>query len=369
MWICADPLGHLQATGVDAAGRKQYLYHARWRELRDRQKFDQMVDFARALPRLRRRDARRSASGDELDRRARAGLRGAAARRRPVPDRQRGVRRRRGRRGTGDGDQGHVRDRRRRGGVRLPGQGRRPPRAGGPGPAARRRSCAALKRRRGGGEQLLAYRERRRWHDVRSEQINDYLKEQIGEEYSAKDFRTWNATVLAAVSLAADGREAAPRRARKRAIDGAVSGVAEVLGNTPAVARRSYIDPRVFDRYLSGWTIGGAVDRIGSLDGPDDRRRARLERAVLDLLHDDRGSPAVQRDVGQQRPRNSQSYWTRSPEPSAAGAVIETSVSATSGRSAMAVSIQQPAARHDRQLIRAVREVATASAIVAPAMC
>ena len=132
---------------------------------------------------------------------------------------------------------------------------------------------------------------------MRSEQISDYLKEQIGEQYSAKDFRTWNATVLAAVSLAADGRGADSQRARKRAIDGAVRGVAEVLGNTPAVARRSYIDPRVFDRYLSGWTIGAAVDRIGSLNGPDDRRRARLERAVLDLLHDDRGSAAVARDV------------------------------------------------------------------------
>jgi DNA topoisomerase IB len=68
-----------------------------------------------------------------------------------------------------------------------------------------------------------------------------------------------------------------------------------VLGNTPAVARKSYIDPRVFDRYLSGWTIGGELDRIGRLRGPDDRRRARLEDAVLDLLHDDHGSPAVEK--------------------------------------------------------------------------
>jgi DNA topoisomerase-1 len=71
--------------------------------------------------------------------------------------------------------------------------------------------------------------------------------------------------------------------------------VAEVLGNTPAVARRSYVDPRVFDRYLSGWTIGGEVDRIGDLRGPDDRRRARLERAVLDLIDDDHASAAVER--------------------------------------------------------------------------
>ncbi len=157
----------------------------------------------------------------------------------------------------------------------------------------------ALKRRRGGGDQLLAYKEGRRWHDVRSEQINDYLKSLAGDAYSAKDFRTWNATVLAAVSLAADGREAKSATARKRAIKGAVRGVAEVLGNTPAVARRSYIDPRVFDRYLSGWTIGGEVDRLGDLRGPDDRRRARLERAVLALMDGDHDSPAVERFAGQ----------------------------------------------------------------------
>ena len=75
--------------------------------------------------------------------------------------------------------------------------------------------------------------------------------------------------------------------------------MAEVLGNTPAVARRSYIDPRVFDRYLSGWTIGGELDRLGDLRGPDDRRRARLERAVLALLDGDHDSPAVERFTGQ----------------------------------------------------------------------
>ena len=78
-------------------------------------------------------------------------------------------------------------------------------------------------------------------------------------------------------------------------INRAIRGVAEVLGNTPAVARGSYIDPRVFDRYLSGWTIGGAIDRIGPLEDPDERIRARLERAVLELLDDHRDSPGVER--------------------------------------------------------------------------
>src|SRR5205085_761522 len=154
----------------------------------------------------------------------------------------------------------------------------------------------SLKRRRSGGPQLLAYRNGRRWTGLRSEEINDYLKAQLGENYSAKDFRTWNATVMAAVSLATDGREASSKTARKRAIDGAVRAVATLLGNTPAVARRSYIDPRVFDRYLSGWTIAGELNRIDDLDPANDRIRNRIEKAVLDLLAENSESPALERD-------------------------------------------------------------------------
>jgi DNA topoisomerase-1 len=299
VWICSDPLGHLQATGIDAAGRKQYLYHPRWRELRDRQKFDQMVDFARALPRLRKR-VRADMKGDELDQRQ---VMACAIRLLDVglfrigseeyADDEGGV-------GLATVEKDNVTveddevvfDYLAKSGLRRV-QAVQDPQT--------REVVAALKRRRSGPNQLLAYRAGRRWHAVRSEQINEYLKGQLGEEFSAKDFRTWNATVLAAVSLAADGRGAISVAARKRAINGAVRGVAEVLGNTPAVARRSYIDPRVFDRYLSGWTIGGEVDRIGGLKGPDDRRRARLERAVLELLDDDRASPAVERFAGRGR--------------------------------------------------------------------
>src|SRR5207302_621150 len=95
----------------------------------------------------------------------------------------------------------------------------------------------ALKRRRGVPLELLAYRTGPRWHPLRSDEINEYLKSRLGQEFSAKDFRTWNATVRAAVSLATIGREATTKTARKRAIDAAMRGVAELLGNTPAVAR------------------------------------------------------------------------------------------------------------------------------------
>jgi DNA topoisomerase IB len=143
-----------------------------------------------------------------------------------------------------------------------------------------------LKRRRGGDAQLLAYRNGHSWQPLHSTEINDYLKEQIGSDFSAKDFRTWNATVLTAVALATDGASASSKTGRKRAIDRAVRAVAELLGNTPAVARRAYIDPRVFDRYQSGWTVADAVRGLSELGGVDDRARARIERAVLTLLSD-----------------------------------------------------------------------------------
>jgi DNA topoisomerase IB len=297
VWICTDPLGHLQATGVDAAGRKQYLYHPRWREMQDRRKFDHMVQFAHALPSLRRRVLRTLRAGDEVDeprvlacavRLLDVGLFRVGSEQ--YADDEGGVGL-----ATVLKDSVTVRDGElvfdylAKAGVRRVQAVQDPPVI---------EVIGALKRRRGGGDQLLAYKEGRRWHHVRSEQINEYLKSLIGDEHSAKDFRTWNATVLAAVSLAADGREAGSATARKRAIKGAVGGVAEVLGNTPAVARGSYIDPRVFDRYLSGWTIGGELDRIGALRGPDDRRRARLERAVLDLLDDNHASRALERFAG-----------------------------------------------------------------------
>jgi DNA topoisomerase IB len=154
---------------------------------------------------------------------------------------------------------------------------------------------AALRRRRGGTPELLAYREGRTWYGIRSDEINDYLKDVLGEDFSAKDFRTWNATVMAAVSVSADSGVTRSKTARKRVVDRTVRAVAELLGNTPAVARRAYIDPRVFDRYLSGWTIAPALQRIPDLDPADDRVRAQIETAVLDLLTENEDSPAIER--------------------------------------------------------------------------
>ncbi len=143
---------------------------------------------------------------------------------------------------------------------------------------------AALKRRRS-GTQLLAYRDsHKQWVEVNAEQVNDYIKRNAGE-FTAKDFRTWNATVLAAVALA--GHEPPGSRAqRERKVRSAIETVASYLGNTPAVCRASYIDPRVIDRYHAGVTTTEALDKLLA-HGSDlfkPRTRTRIESAILDLL-------------------------------------------------------------------------------------
>ena len=144
---------------------------------------------------------------------------------------------------------------------------------------------AQCRRRRYGGPRLLAYRNGRRWVDLRSADLNDRIKELAGGGFSAKDFRTWNATVLAAVSVAVLGAEAGTTGARKRAVNGSVKAVAAYLGNTPTVCRASYIDPRVFDRFRAGQTIAGTLERpLESIDLAKRSAREEVEAAVIDLL-------------------------------------------------------------------------------------
>jgi DNA topoisomerase IB len=144
-----------------------------------------------------------------------------------------------------------------------------------------------LKRRRA-GEQLLAYRDDGHWVELAAEEVNEYLKRHSGGDFTAKDFRTWNATVLASVALAVDGEGASTRAARERRVKDAVRTVAAYLGNTPAVCRASYIDPRVIDRYQAGVTIAPTLAALpaGEPDLANARSRARIEAAVLELLDD-----------------------------------------------------------------------------------
>jgi DNA topoisomerase IB len=292
VWVCPYPNGHLQATGIDAAGRKQYRYHDEWRTRRDQEKFDAMLDFAAALPRMRRR-VRRDLGGEELNR---PRVLACATRLLDL-----GFFRTGGEDYAEENESYGLATLLKRH-VRLEGEavvfdyraksGKR--RVQAITDPAVREILAGLKRRRGGGSELLAYRASRRWVDVRSDDINEYVKAATAEEHSAKDFRTWNATVLAAVALA--GRERpATKTGRGRAIRAVVESVAAVLGNTPAVCRASYIDPRVIDRYQSGWTIAPALERLGGEpDLADQRLRAQVESAVLDLIREDE-SPALAR--------------------------------------------------------------------------
>src|SRR5204863_4474006 len=200
VWICPDERGHIQATGVDAAGRKQYRYHDAWRERQDQLKFDRMLDFARRLPALRERlDA-------DLERRGlvREPVLACAVRlldlgffrigsERYAEENETyglaSLRKRHLRFEHGEA----VFDYRSKGGKRhvqsiadptvLP-------------------TLRALKRRPADRHGLLAYRNGRRWTDVRSDEVNEYIRDRGGGEFTAKDFRTWNATVLAAVALA-----------------------------------------------------------------------------------------------------------------------------------------------------------------------
>ena len=147
-----------------------------------------------------------------------------------------------------------------------------------------------LKRRRHEHPELLAYRNGTGWRDVRSLDVNEYVKEVEGNGFSAKDFRTWHGTVLAAASLALGGPVPAGVTARRRAVTAAVKDVASFLGNTPAVARASYVDPRVVDLFDEGRTIRPTLERFVEPYLDDPRLRDEIERALLGLLAEDAGS-------------------------------------------------------------------------------
>jgi DNA topoisomerase-1 len=277
VWICPDPFGHIQATGYDEAGRKQYLYHERWQQRQAERKFELVREFALQLPKLRRAvttDLRRQGMpreralacavrlldlgffrvGSEVYASENESFGLATVRREHVTIKRNEV----------------VFDFPAKSGQRRVQSIR---------DAAARRALEAMHRRRGGPADLLAYRAGGDWVDVRSEEINEYIHEKIGDEFTAKNFRTWHGTVLAAVALAG---EEPPRSeaAAKRAISRAVNQVSEALGNTPAVCRASYVDPRVLDRYRDGTTIRPPTSANGRMTA---KQRLKIEREVIEL--------------------------------------------------------------------------------------
>lgn len=308
VWICADPRGHIQATGIDAAGRKQYRYHDDWRRRRDQAKFDAMIAFARALPALRRRVARdlaEDADGDGERGLGETRVLACAVRLLDV-----GLFR------IGGEDYAARHETYglttlRRSHVRVQRDGllfdfpakhgvRRVQRVEDPDV---RPVVAALKRRRGGGDELLAFRRGRRWVDVKADDVNAYLKDAAGGDFSAKDFRTWSATALCAVALASRAQDASSRASRRRLAKAAIDEVATFLGNTPAVARGSYVDPRVIDRFEEGLTVAAALaaDRETVEEDepvPEQNVSERVRRAVLDLLAGEEDAPGVEAVAG-----------------------------------------------------------------------
>lgn len=275
VWICPVENGHLQAVGTDDAGRRQYLYHPAWRERRDAEKFRHMEDFAAALLKRRRR-AREEVTGEPT-------LRATAALAFCLLDL--GVFRvgsdrytdENGSYGLTTVERSHVR----RSGdtlvfsyVAKSGQDLEV----GLRDARLVDALERLRRRRTGGDVLLAHRTDDGWTPLGATAVNEYVKELLGDVYSAKDFRTWRGTVIAASTLSQ--ADASTKTARARSVSAAMRVVADHLGNTPAVARSSYVDPRVVDLFHDGVVVAGGHRDVA----PGEPVSRSLEEHVLELL-------------------------------------------------------------------------------------
>jgi DNA topoisomerase I len=285
VWICPDPAGHIQAAGTDAAGRRQYLYHADWRVRRDAEKFDRMLAFAQALPRLRERVALDlSLRGMPKDKVLACAVR--------LLDQgffrvgSESYARQNGSFGLATLRKEHVKVQQERivFDFKAKSGKRRVQTVHDPAVAP---LVKTMKLRRSGGRELLAYRSGRRWRDVRSSDINEYVREAAGGEFTTKDFRTWHGTVLAAVFLASGHEDANGSTSRKRIVSSSIREVAGYLGNTPAVARASYVDPRVVERFEEGVTIASTLDRLPVEEPTDAIFRDEVEAAVLELLQEE----------------------------------------------------------------------------------
>lgn len=296
VWICSTASGHIQATGVDARGRRQYRYHDLWRLQRDLAKHDRILDFAARLPTAReaiRSDLQGSGATRErvlacavrlLD----LGFFRIGGEQYAAENETYGL-------ATMRKDHVHVArdgtltfDYTAKSGKHLH-KSLNEPEVGA--------VIALLKRRRGGGEELLAFRGADGdWVDVKSGDINAYLRAVTGGEDSAKDFRTWSATVLAAIGLAVSTQVAGSPTARRRAVTRVVKEVSEQLGNTPAVCRASYIDPRIIDLYDAGITIRDDLEQLGEdASYGEPAFQGAIETAVLALLRD---APEAQLKAG-----------------------------------------------------------------------
>jgi DNA topoisomerase-1 len=270
VWIAPYPNGHVQATGTDAAGRRQYIYHPTWREQKDRIKFDRAMSLAEALPTARRfvtqdlrlaepvRDRALGAAFRMLD----TGSLRVGSERYAEEHGSHGLSTLLCAHATVSGDVVAL---------AVPGKSGQDwdSEIRDPDLAAVVRSLKT----RGGRSRLLAWRPAAGspWRPLHAAEINEYVKVRAGDDFTAKDFRTLHGTVAAAASLARSGPQATVGR-RRRALAQAMRDASDVLGNTPSIARRSYVDPRLVDAYEHGETI-------------DPRRPGSAESEVRSLLY------------------------------------------------------------------------------------
>ncbi len=272
VWIAPDADAHLQATGIDRRGRKQYRYHPAWRHDRDEVKFRDMESFGIAQPALRERIARDLETDAPVShqpvlalalRLLDVGLFRVGSDRYAKENNHYGLTTLRREQVVVRGDEA-VFD--------YVGKSGKRQRIAIADPDALP-LLATLRRRRSGPRELLAFRRAGGWTRVHREDVNNFLRAESGGPFSAKEYRTWNATVIAAATLA-DRRPAEARATRI-----ASRAVAEALGNTPAVALRSYIDPRVLERYAAGRVL-----ELSDLPADHWHARGLIEARVLEML-------------------------------------------------------------------------------------
>jgi DNA topoisomerase-1 len=284
VWISPRPTAKLQATGVDKAGRRQYLYHPDFRARQEQAKFDRLVRFGERLPDLRRAMAEHM-DRDELDRERVSAIALRLINEgwfRVGNDR---YARESGTYGITTLTRRHVQIRANR--IRLQFRGKHNVRV--------RTTCvddelaAALREllKLPGGARVFRYRWEDRVWNLTSKRLNDYVKIYLGPEFTAKDFRTWGGTLLAAIAFAERARRDGfpeSETAAKRSVTAVMRRVAEQLGNTPAVTRSSYVSPAVVDQYLDGRTLEDFRPRHLRIVGARDIGLDPEERALLGLL-------------------------------------------------------------------------------------
>lgn len=277
VWICPSPTGHIQATGRDARRRKQYRYHERWREIRDENKFARLADFAAALPKIRRRIAQ-DMGLPKLPRQKVLATVVRLLERTFIRVGNEEYARENKSFGLTTMKNRHVTVKGARLRFRFRGKSGREHEVG---VTDRRIAKIVAKCQDLPGQDLFEYvDDDGKIRNVTSQDVNDYLREITGQDFTAKDFRTWAGTLLATMALNAQEAFETKKQAKAN-VKAAIGAVAELLGNTPAVCRKCYVHPAIVETYLSGTQITDFGDPAKS---PAKAKLRVVERAVLKFL-------------------------------------------------------------------------------------